>query len=395
MLSGMLYLRYFAVALFFISFNLLNPAATNARYRPIQSFRIIGNIYYVGGADVTSFLIATPKGHILLDSGFVEQVPLIKENIAQLGFKLGDVKILINSHAHFDHAGGLALLKKLTGATLMASEADAQLLAAGGKGDFAFGDRFPFEPVKADRILRDGDTVELGDVTMVAHLTPGHTKGCTSWTMKVREGGKIYNVVFVGSTTAPGYTLVDNKKYPTIVEDYARTFRLLKSLPCDVFLGSHGSFFSLEEKSQLLAQGKESNPFIDPEGYKNFLEDTEVEFKRQLNIQSWLLGSEDWVAECRQPEREALMKDAEQRQFTLRRVEFIGLTYTPDKKMRSHMSKFNEGDIFSRAKLVNSLVKMNRFRNDIYPVRLTDVMVQLNKPDKTVDVTICFRPKRR
>src|ERR1043166_5506418 len=191
MLSGMLYLRYFAVALFFISFNLLNPAATNARSPQLQYFPIIGNIYYVGGADVTSFLIATPKGHILLD----------KQNIAQLGFKLEDVKVLINSHAHFDHAGGLALLKKLTGATLMASEADAQLLAAGGKGDFAFGDRFPFEPVKADRILRDGDTVELGDVTMVAHLTPGHTKGCTSWTMKVREGGKIYNVVFVGSTT--------------------------------------------------------------------------------------------------------------------------------------------------------------------------------------------------
>jgi hypothetical protein len=277
----------------------------------------------------------------------------------------------------------------------MTTEADAALLAAGGKGDFGFGDKFLFEPVKTDRILRDGDEVELGGVKMTAHLTPGHTKGCTSWTMKVREGAKDYNVVFVGSTTVPGYKLVDNANYPAIADDYARTFRLLKSLPCDVFLGPHGSFFSLQEKSKLLAAGKEPNPFIDPDGYKTFLGETETQFKRLLEFQSRKLGSEEWVAECKQPGREALMRQAEKRQFTLRRIVFLGLTDTPDEKMRSQMSKFNEGDIFSRAKLAESLKKMNRLQSEIYPVRLTDLRFQLNEPDKTVDMTICFRPKRR
>jgi metallo-beta-lactamase class B len=403
MLKLMPKLRYFFVTLFFLSLSLLCPAATRAqadevsraRNQPVKPFRIIGNIYYVGASDVTSYLIVTPQGNILLDSGFVETVPQIKQNIAQLGFRIEDVKVLINGHAHSDHAGGLALLKRTTGAKLMATEPDAALLAAGGKGDFAFGDQFLYQPVKADRILHDGDEVELGGVKMVAHLTPGHTKGNTTWTMKVKEGGKDYNVVFAGSTTAPGYKLVNNAKYPTIADDYARTFRVLKSLPCDVFLAPHGSFFSLKEKSKLLAEGKEPNPFIDPNGYKTFLEETEIEFKRVLAFQSRKLGSDEWVAECAQPERETLMKQAEQQQFTLRRVEFVGLTYTPDKKMRSQMSNFNEGDIFSRAKLSQNLERMNRLQNEIYPVRLTDLMLHLNEPDKTVDITICFRPKRR
>jgi len=203
--------------------------------QPVTPYRIIGNVYYVGASEVTSFLIVTPKGHILLDSGFSETVAQIKQNVAALGFRLEDVKILINSHAHYDHAGGLAQLKELTGAKLMASEADAALLANGGNRDFHFGDRFSYAPVKADRILRDGDTIELGGVKMTAHLTPGHTKGCTTWTMRVTEGLKLYDIVFVGSTSVPGYKLVDNPTYPAIAADYARTFRILKQLPCDVF----------------------------------------------------------------------------------------------------------------------------------------------------------------
>jgi metallo-beta-lactamase class B len=229
--------------------------------QPVKPYRVIGNIYYVGASEVTSFLIVTPKGHILLDSGFFETVPQIKQNVAQLGFRLEDMKILINSHAHYDHAGGLALLKELTGAKLMASQADSALLANGGKGDFHFGDRLSYPPVTADRVLRDGDSVELGGVTMTAHLTPGHTKGCTTWTMKVKEGLKLYDVVFydvvfIGSSTVPGYKLVDNQEYPTIAADYELTFRVLKSLPCDVFLASHGSFYSMLEKKELLAPGK-------------------------------------------------------------------------------------------------------------------------------------------
>jgi metallo-beta-lactamase class B len=253
-----------------------------SRNQPVEPYRVIGNVYYVGASDVTSFLIVTPAGHILLDSGFSETVPLIRRNLARLGFRLEDIKILINSHAHYDHAGGLAQLKRETGARLAASEADAALLAAGGRGDFQFGDRLAYEPVKADRALRDGDRVTLGGVTMTAHLTPGHTKGCTTWTMRVKEGGRSYDVVFVGSTTVPGYKLVGNPDYPDIAEDYARSFRVLKRLPCDVFLGSHGNFYSMLEKMKLLAQGKRPNPFIDRRGYWTFLAETEKAFREQL-----------------------------------------------------------------------------------------------------------------
>lgn len=259
--------------------------ATPEWNQPVKPFRIIGNIYYVGASEVSSFLITTPQGHILLDSGFAETVPLIVEGIKQLGFKLEDVKILINSHAHYDHAGGLAELKRLAGAQLLLSEPDAALVANGGKGDFQWGDTLTYEPAKADRILQDKDRVELGGVTMIARLTPGHTKGCTTWLMKVTEDGKAYDVIFVGSTTAPDYKLVDNPKYPNIVSDYEYTFRLLRSLPCDVFLGPHGSFFHLKEKAEQLARGKKPNPFIDGKSYRDYLNRTEKDFLVQRSKQ--------------------------------------------------------------------------------------------------------------
>lgn len=254
--------------------------------QPVKPYRVIGNIYYVGASEVTAFLIVTPQGHILLDSGFFETVPQIKQNLMQLGFRLEDIKILINSHAHYDHAGGLALLKELTGARLMASQADAELLARGGKGDFHFGDRLSYPPVKADRILSDGDMVKLGGITMTAHLTPGHTKGCTTWAMKVKEGLHEYDVVFVGSTTVPGYELVNNQQYSTIAADYELTFRVLKSLPCDVFLASHGSFYSMLEKRKVLSQGRKRNPFIDERGYRRFIAQTERAFREELRRQA-------------------------------------------------------------------------------------------------------------
>ena len=260
--------------------------ASRAMNAPVKPYRMIGNIYYVGASDVSSFLITTPNGHILLDSGFIETVPQIKQNLAQLGFRLEDIKILLNSHAHYDHAGGLAELKRLTGATLITSEGDVALLAAGGKNDPNFGDRFLFEPVKPDRTLRDGDKVELGGVTMVARLTPGHTKGCTSWTMKVKEGEKEYDVVFYGSTSAPGYKLVNNPSYPDIVADYEKSFRLLKSLRCDVFLASHGQFYDMLGKAKLLEQNPKTNPFIDPEGYRRYLDESEKSFRKLLASQS-------------------------------------------------------------------------------------------------------------
>jgi len=254
--------------------------------QPVKPFKVVGNVYYVGAKEVASYLIVTPQGNILLDTGFLETVPLIKQSVAQLGFRFDDIKILISSHAHADHAGGFALVKKeLPGAQLMVSEADAPLLARGGKNDPNFGDHFLFQPVKADRTLRDGDAVQLGGITMTARLTPGHTPGCTTWTMKVREGSRTYDVVFYGSTTIPGFKLVGNTNYPNIVDDFERSFRLLKTLPCDIFLAPHGSFFALEEKIKRLAQQPAQNPFIDEAGFRRIVERTEKEFRAELKRQ--------------------------------------------------------------------------------------------------------------
>lgn len=251
--------------------------------QPVEPYRIVGNLYYVGASDVTSFLVATPAGLILIDGGFAETVPMIRKNVETLGFKMEDVKILLNSHAHFDHAGGLAAIKKQTGAKFAASREDAALLAAGGRGDHLFGDKYPYEPVTADRILKDGDRVELGGSTLTAHLTPGHTKGCTTWTMKVAEGGKSYDAIFVCSTSVlPDVSLTNNAKYPNVAADFEQTFRTLRGLPCDVFLASHASFYDGLKKAERLRKGADPSPFIDPAGYKAYLDRSEKAFRERL-----------------------------------------------------------------------------------------------------------------
>ena len=247
-------------------------------------FRIIGNIYYVGASDVTSYLIKTPAGDILLDGGLPETAPMIEKNIATLGFHLKDVKYLLNSHAHFDHAGGLAELKRATGAKMLASRGDAPLLERGGHHDFAFGDQYPFASVKVDKVFDDGAVVSLGGATLTAHVTPGHTKGCTTWTMPVVEAGKTYNVVFFCSTSAPGYRLTGNPNYPNMVADYESSFARLRQLPCDVFLGAHGNFFHLKEKRQRLAKGG-PNPFIQPGEFQAYLTHSQEDFERTLRQQ--------------------------------------------------------------------------------------------------------------
>ena len=251
--------------------------------QPVPPFRIAGNIYYVGASEVTSFLIVTPAGDIVLDGGFVETAPQIEANIEKLGFKLSDEKILLHSHAHYDHAGGLAELKKRTAAQLVAMEGDATLLASGGRGDFFFGDRLTFPPVKPDRVIHHGDTVSLGGVTLTSHLTAGHTRGCTTWTMTTEENGKPLHVVFIGSMSVlPGYRLSGKESYPGIASDYGRSFRTLKSLACDVFLASHGSFFDLTDKREALAKGAAKNPFIDPAGYRAYIARAERAFDAEL-----------------------------------------------------------------------------------------------------------------
>ena len=252
--------------------------------QPVEPFRIAGDIYYVGASDITSYLVTTPKGHILIDSGFIETVPQIIANVKKLGFKPEEIKVLLNSHAHYDHAGGLAELRRLTGATLMISEPDVELMANGGKGDPNFGDRFPFEAVRADKSLRSGERVKLGGSTLTANLTPGHTRGCTTWTTETMHQGRKLNAIFVCSTSAPGYKLFKNEKYPNIYADYLQTFAFLEKQRPDIFLGSHGAIYGLEEKIGRMGAGRD-DAFIDPDGYKKYVSGSraaiEETFKRQ------------------------------------------------------------------------------------------------------------------
>jgi metallo-beta-lactamase class B len=249
--------------------------------QPIPPFRVVGNIYYVGANEITSFLITSPRGHILLDGGFAETAPQIEANIEKLGFHLRDVKVLLNSQAHSDHAGGFAELKRATGARLLIAPGDAELVARGGHDDFAFGNTMVYPASKPDGTFKDGEEIRVGDAAMIAHITPGHTRGCTTWTTTVAEGGKSYDVTFLCSVSAPGYRLVNNTKYPNIVDDYRESFRRLKALHTDIFLASHGSFFNLEQKRKAIAPGK-PNPFIVPGEFAAFLARSEDAFNAQL-----------------------------------------------------------------------------------------------------------------
>jgi len=246
---------------------------------------IIGNIYYVGPGGVSSWLITTPEGHILIDTTFEDCVPQICTNIEKLGFKAGDIKFILNSHAHVDHAGGHAAMKQRTGAKIVVSAADAHLMETGGTDDFSPfpKDLLAYTPVKPDRIVQDGETVSLGGVTLTAHLTPGHTKGATTWTMPLQVDGKTNQVLFFSSTSIADPTpLLHNPAYPNIVADYEATFKKLKTLPCDIFLGPHADQFGLARKLARLDAGDSPNPFIDPEGAQKILADAEQVFLRQL-----------------------------------------------------------------------------------------------------------------
>ncbi len=251
---------------------------------PFPPFKIAGNLYYVGSRGLANYLITTPQGHILINSDLEENVPLIRASVERLGFKFTDIKVLLISHAHWDHDAASATIKKLTAAKYMVMDADVPVVESGGKADFQYGNvpASLYTPTKVDRVLRDGDEVKLGGAVLVAQLTPGHTKGCTTWTMKVQEAGKTYNVVIIGSPNVnPGYRLVNNSAYPQIAADYEKTFRVLKSLPCDIFLGAHGNYFDLETK---YARLKESGlaAFVDPEGYKKYVADKEQAFNAEL-----------------------------------------------------------------------------------------------------------------
>jgi CubicO group peptidase (beta-lactamase class C family)/glyoxylase-like metal-dependent hydrolase (beta-lactamase superfamily II) len=253
-------------------------------YEPFPAHKIIANVYYVGSKDLATYLVTTNDGHILINSGFERTVPLIQKSVESLGFMMTDVKVILASHAHSDHVAGHALLQKVTGAKVYVMRGDDQVIASGGKGQYKYTtDRW--EPCKVDRVLDDRDEVKLGGVTLVARRTPGHTRGCTTWTWRVEDGGKKYDVVVIGSPNVnPGYQLVSNPDYPEIADDFARTFKILKGLPCDVFLGAHGSYYDMVKRHELARKGQ-ADAFVNPEGYKDYVSERERAFCKTLSTQ--------------------------------------------------------------------------------------------------------------
>jgi metallo-beta-lactamase class B len=270
MLSPMRIAYWFTLALLPV---LMLPAQPVDRNQPFPPHKVIGNVYFVGTADLGSYLITTSEGHILVNTDYETTVPQIRTGVGKLGFKFADIKIILGSHAHGDHMEGDAMVKELTGARVMAMEQDVPALkhiTPGGK------------PHPIDRVLHDGDEVKLGGSTLTAHLTPGHTKGCTTWSMKATEAGKTYDVVIVCSVGwNPGYTLLNNKDYPQISDDYVRSFAILRKLPCDIFLAAHGGFYDLAGKYGKLEQGG-PNPFLDHAGYLAYIDQKEKSFYAEL-----------------------------------------------------------------------------------------------------------------
>jgi metallo-beta-lactamase class B len=256
---------------------------------PIAPFRIAGNLYYVGSRDLASYLIVTPDGDILINSSLTDSVPLIRRSVEKLGFRFKDIKILLLSHAHWDHDSGSAEVIRETGAKYMVMDGDAAVVESGGATDFAYASS-PYPKAKVDRVLHDGDQVRIGGAVLTAHKTAGHTRGCTTWTLAVLEGGRRLNVVIVGSWNVnPGFRLVDRPgqpaSYPSMAADYRRTFAVLKALPCDVFLGAHGAYFGMLEKLERIKSGATENVWVDPAGYQAAVAEREQAFETELKKQ--------------------------------------------------------------------------------------------------------------
>ena len=278
-----------ALALF--TFLLWTPriSATNdpTWTQPFPPFRIAGNLYYVGSADLASYLVATPKGLILINSNLTSSPALIRKSVEALGFHFSDIKILLISHAHSDHCAGSAEIIKQTRAKYFVMNGDVPVVESGGKSDFAYGARkdMQYPAAHVDRVLNDGDTVPLGGTVLTAHLTAGHTRGTTTWALDESEGGRLLHVVIVGSPNVnPGYKLVRNTVYPKIAADYKHEFEVLRALPSDIFLGAHGGYFDLTEKYARWKAG-DKDAFIDPAGYQAYVADREQAFETELRRQ--------------------------------------------------------------------------------------------------------------
>ena len=264
---------------------LLTCATSNARADgPYPAHKVVDNIYYVGSNDLAIYLVTTPKGHMLINTGFDETVPLIQASVRSLGFKMTDIKIILASHAHADHVAGHARAREVSGAKVFVMTGDEKVIAGGGKGQYLYTDS-RWRPCPVDKVLKDGEKVTLGGTTLVARHTPGHTPGCTTWTARVTDGKSKKLVVVVGSPNVnPGYQLVKNKAYPKIAKDFARTFKVLNSLKCDYFLGAHGNYYGMHAKYPKL-KGAKVSPFIDPAGYRDYISLKEKAFRDTLATQ--------------------------------------------------------------------------------------------------------------
>lgn len=262
-------------------------ASNKGGQQTAEPFRIAGNLYYVGASDVTAFLLTGPDGHILIDGGYPGTAPLIMASIARLGFDIRDVEILLNSHPHFDHAGGMAELQQASGAKLWMSEGDAHIIAAGGRGDPYMGPLrfifplFKYPAPRVDHRFSDGDTIRLGPIALTAHITAGHTPGCTTWSFPVREGNRELRVVHVCSLGAP--PVLSLGEHPEIRAEFERSFRTLRSLPADIWVTAHARQFGRYRKFQERAHAADSvAPFIDREGYLRFIDGAEVRFRKEI-----------------------------------------------------------------------------------------------------------------
>ena len=262
-----------------------NRAQDNPEWtRPFPPFRIVGNIYWVGSYDLSTYLITTPQGHILINTGIGDTAQAIKAGVEQLGFSMRDVRILTATHGHWDHVAGIADLKAMTGAAVVVSELEKALLESGGKADFRWGDTpsARFTPVKVERTFADGGTIALGGTTLTAHHHPGHTKGATSFTTEVRENGRTYRVLIANlGSINPGVRVTGMPGYPEIEQDYARTFKAQKAMTVDVFLASHASQFGLHTKYK---PGDAYNPdrFVDPAGFQQAVGELEKTYLAQV-----------------------------------------------------------------------------------------------------------------
>lgn len=250
-------------------------------HKPFPAHRMIANVYYVGTTDLASYLITTPQGHILINTGVEDALPQLKKSITDLGFKVTDIRILLTNQAHFDHVAAMAGIKKDSGAKLYATEGDARLLNEGGKDDYLFGSKYTFPSAKVDRVLKDGETVSLDGTKLQLHLTPGHTPGSATYTMQVKEDGRSYDVCFANMNSInPGTVFVNNSKYPKIAEDYAHAFDVQKKLHCDVWFGGHASQFNMAKKYKAVYDAK---TYVDPDGYKKAVAEYEEKFHDQTS----------------------------------------------------------------------------------------------------------------